>query len=213
MIYLKDKIIKLDSKDDIKNFEKDLWLYRSFLHKKTNFILESSLADETYTNIINALNIKNKLKRITFVYDSACKQIDDYNIKNHISCDFKDGKCGAHQNTKHYNGCCRVCRYQSPTGCKTKNLSCKLFFCGYVCSKSKPLTFNDLKILKCLSVKRRMITDMTLFLSRKKVIIALYLDSFIILSIFHTISILFMPSTFLKNRRLAIEKYKTRGES
>lgn len=197
---MKDKIINLQSDNDKKNFEKKLWLYRSIFFKRTNFIIDNN-ENESYKNIINALNIKNRMKRITFIYDTICDQIDKYNIENHISCDFKNGKCGTHQKTNYYNGCCRMCRYQSENGCKTRNTACKLFFCDYVCKKSKPLTFHDIKLFKCLSIRCQIISNTNFFLNRKISLISLYFGSLILLAIFQTITILSMPYIFMKNKR------------
>lgn len=203
---MRNKIIKLNSEDDIKKFDKKIWLYRSFLYKRTHFVLDDNCKDADYINIIEALNIKSRIKRITYVYDTACNQIDDYNQKNHICCNFKNGQCDGHRGTKHYNGCCRVCMYQSTSGCKTKNLSCKLYFCGYMCNRNNVLTFDDVKILKCLSKKCQVIASANFFSSRKSFLVSLYSGSFMVLTIIDIIKMILIAQIFLKNKLLAIKK-------
>ena len=193
---MKEKIIKLHSEEDIKEFEKNIWKYRSIFYKRTHFTLENKTNDDGYNIIIEALNIKKRYKRISYIYDKACEQIDNYNKENNIECEFKEGKCLAHYNTKHHNGCCRVCKYQSQTGCKTQNLACKLFFCGCVKKKYKTLNFEDVKILKCLPKKSQIMLEGMFFINRKNFIFVLYTNSFIVLAIVQLGAILNMIGSY-----------------
>ena len=123
-----------------------LFLYKSFLYRFVAFTTDSEeLQDQI---IVNALNIKNRKKRITYIYDSACKIIDDYNAFENI-CGFKNCQCYLNRNTKYKYGCCRLCKYKSDTGCPTSNLACKLFNCSEVCSRRKVIKYEDLKIIVC----------------------------------------------------------------
>lgn len=125
--------------------------------------------------IVNALNIKNRKKRITYIYDSSCKLIDD-NTKNSNICGFKNGKCYVQRNLNNEkcNGCCRKCLYQTNKGCPTKNLSCKLFNCSEVTSRYNTIKYDDLKILKLLSLKNRIIIKSDYFSRREDVLKDLY---------------------------------------
>lgn len=104
---MKKKII-LKSKKDLSSFYKRLWLYRSFLYRYVTFETE----DDKYniSSFINALNIKNRRKRIKYIYDAACLEIDDY-YKDKNMCGFKNNQCYVQRklNNNKFNGCCRMC--------------------------------------------------------------------------------------------------------
>ena len=206
---MKNKIIKLNTVADVKRFDKKIWLYRSIFYRGVHFILENKPIYDEYTNIINALNIKNRFKRIRYIYDTACEQIDNYNKDNNITCEFKCGKCLAHYDTPYYNGCCRVCRFQSQHGCTTKNLTCKLFFCSPIMNKYKALTFTDVKILKCLSKKNQIILNGNFFASREAFLFVLYTGSFFVLSLTQFFNILFMRFAYKKHKKIAISLYES----
>ena len=125
---MKNKIVEIDNELDAKKFEKNIWIYKSIFYRNTKFILKNKTNIEGYNEAIEALNIKSRIKRINYIYDKSCEIIDNYNKKNSIDCEFENGHCIVHRNTKYINGCCRLCRYQSEKGCKSKNLTCKLFF-------------------------------------------------------------------------------------
>lgn len=123
--------LSINNEHELKRFYRFLPIYRSFLFKFISFELVS---DDKYdlNKIIMALNIKNRYKRISFIYDSACNLVDDkfLNVKN--MCGFNKGQCYAQRGTNKCNGCCRCCKYQSSKGCTSSNLACKLFFCDEV---------------------------------------------------------------------------------
>ncbi|MBR3898194.1 MAG: hypothetical protein IKJ43_02805 [Bacilli bacterium] len=170
------KII-IDNEKDLYKFYKKLPLYRSLFYKKVTF--ESN--NENIKQIIKALNIKKRKERITYVYDTACKNIDNhYNNKN--ICGFKNNKCYVQQklNDGNINGCCRWCLYQSNNGCKTSNLTCKLFTCSEVEKRCKVITFDDLSILKILTKRQRLIAKTNYFTKRESFIRDLYIGSFVV---------------------------------
>ena len=74
--------IKIETEKDLRKFYRRIPLYRSILYNRVTF----ELNNDTYhiTPIIKALNIKNRKKRIEYIYDEAIKTIDDYykNVKN-----------------------------------------------------------------------------------------------------------------------------------
>lgn len=125
--------------------------------------------------MINGLNIKNRYKRITYVYDTACSIIDS-NTKGLNVCGFKNNKCYIQQkqNNGKCNGCCRLCKYQNSNGCSTKNLACKLFNCSEVKKRYKTVEYKDLDILKLLSLKNRLIVKSDYFATREEVLKDLY---------------------------------------
>lgn len=173
------KKIKIENEKDLHRFYKKLSIYRSLFYKNITFILEK----DTYNvkDIITALNIKNRKKRLTYIFDTACCQIDDYyNVKN--LCGFKNSQCCLHRkaNKKYVNGCCRWCLYQSSKGCTTKNLSCKLFTCSEIEKRFKKINFEDINILKLLTKRQRAITKSNYFTKRESFINDLYIGSFVI---------------------------------
>ena len=87
-------------------------------------------------DIIEVLNKKTRLQRIAYIYDKSCEQIDK-KFEGENICEFKCNQCIVQRkhNLKEKNGCCRVCRLQTSTGCPSKNLTCKLFFCDEVKNK------------------------------------------------------------------------------
>ena len=127
---------------------------------------------------IEALNIKNRKKRITFIYDKCCELIDQKNSKRNI-CGFNCNKCY----TGVTNGCCRMCMYQSDKGCTTSNLTCKLFYCNKVKEKHDVNTFDDLELLKLLNLKQKYFFKLNYFRKREDYLKDLYSYSFIYTSL------------------------------
>ena len=172
----------INDKAALDNFYRKLFFYKSFIFKKTSFTVETKY--EQIKPIIKALNIKKRKDRITYIYDEACKQIDNH-YKNKNICGFKNNKCYVQQklNNGTINGCCRLCKYQSEKGCKTVNLTCKLFTCSEVEKRCKIITFDDLKILNLLSYRNKMILKSNYFSKRENVIKDLYYGSVILWAI------------------------------
>ena len=108
--------------NDIDLFYKKLWLYKSVFFRNVYFKTDI----QEIKSIIDALNLKKRKKRITYIYDYACKEVDNY-WKDKNPCCFKKNKCLSQQKPtcKYKNGCCRKCVYQSNKGCTTSNLTCK----------------------------------------------------------------------------------------
>lgn len=165
-----------------KKFYINLFLYKSIFFRNVKFV-SKEVFDEEFNNIIYALNIKNKKERIKFIYEYSCKKIDTYNEGKNI-CGFNEkGQCIAQQssNEKIYkNGCCRLCRYQNSMGCPTNNIACKLFYCERVTEKYQVLKFKDLKILKLLTLRQRIIIQDDYFTTKEDVLKDLYIGSIFI---------------------------------
>ena len=191
------KVVKVKDKTALDKFYQKLFFYKKIWFKKTNFILDSNF--EELKPIVEALNIKNRKQRITYIYDTACQQIDDH-YQNKNICGFKNNKCYVQQKLKNgtINGCCRCCMYQSPKGCTTKNLTCKIFTCSEVEKRCQVIKFNDLKILNLLSYRNKMILKSDYFSKRKDVINDLYYGSFLLWTIRIVIR---MISTFYTLKR------------
>lgn len=177
-----NKLIKINNQTALDKFYRKLFFYKSFIFKKTKFTVETNY--EEVKPIINALNIKKRKERIIYIYDEACKQIDNH-YKNKNICGFKNNKCYVQQKLQNgtINGCCRMCLYQSTKGCTTKNLTCKLFTCSEVEKRCKVIKFDDLKILNLLSFRNRMILKSDYFSKREDVIKDLYYGSILIWSV------------------------------
>lgn len=177
-----NKLIKINNQTALDKFYRKLFFYKSFIFKKTKFTVETNY--EEVKPIINALNIKKRKERIIYIYDEACKQIDNH-YKNKNICGFKNNKCYVQQKLQNrtINGCCRMCLYQSTKGCTTKNLTCKLFTCSEVEKRCKVIKFDDLKILNLLSFRNRMILKSDYFSKREDVIKDLYYGSFFLWTI------------------------------
>ena len=76
----------INDKSALDKFYRKLFFYKSFILKKTKFTVETNY--EEVKSIIKALNIKKRKPRITYIYDEACKQIDNH-YKNKNICGFK----------------------------------------------------------------------------------------------------------------------------
>lgn len=172
---MKRKTIVIESKEDYTKFIKRIILYKSILYINTEFQVKGCQVNDKIQQIIKGLNIKNRCKRITYVYDTTCNIIDS-NTKVLNICGFKNNKCYIQQkqNNGKCNGCCRLCKYQNSNGCPTKNLACKLFNCSEVKKRYKTIEYKDLAILKLLSLKNRLIVKSDYFSTREEVLKDLY---------------------------------------
>ena len=207
MSIMRKKQITIKSEQDYQKFLKRLKFYKSVFYQKTLFLLEANKSNEDLKEIIYALNIKKRKERITYIYDLACEKIDQTTKGKNI-CGFEHNQCYVQRKLKNgkCNGCCRMCLYQTETGCTTQNLTCKLFNCSEVTKRYQIPTYQDLKILKLLSLKNRMIIQDDYFSTREQVLKDLYSYSLI----YSTIRIV---SRFLKNSILLRRKIKKRSSS
>lgn len=170
-------LINIKSINDLKRFQKRLFIYRSFLCRFIQFKSSSLLPINSF---IIALNIKNRKKRIIYIYDHLCNSLDTY-YQDKNFCKFKNGKCIIQQRKKKYvNGCCRRCKYVTDKGCATSNFACKMFYCESSHKNEKLLTDKELPLLKCLSIRQRFILRHDYFSSREDVINDLWWESVII---------------------------------
>ena len=168
------KTIVIKNDKDLVKFYKKLKYYRS-LYLFTTF--DSSCND--IQEIIKTLNIKRRCKRIRYIYEEACKEIDEYYEKIN-PCGFKN--CICRKNIK--SGCCRYCLHVGEKGCTTNNLSCKFFFCSNAKSKCKKvLEPKDIKILNVLPYRCQVIVKHNYFTKKEAFLKELYLGSIIVFCI------------------------------
>ena len=122
-------------------------------------------------------------------------------------CDFKNNQCCVQRklNNGKFNGCCRMCVHQSKSGCKTKNLTCKLFFCSEVKEKHKVLGINDIKILKVFTISQRYILSNNYFTSKEEVLNDLYIGSTMVVLFRYGYRII--RNIFIRKKRIMYEKY------
>ncbi len=165
-----EKKIKIRTQTEKKHFLSMLPLYRSILYKRTLFKIDTN--DLDIKEIESALNIKNKKARITYIYDTTCKKIEDFYKDNKNMCGFICGQCYTQREGKSNktNGCCRYCLYQSDKGCTTANLACKFFNCENVRKRYKVLEFSDIDLLKVLKKREQEIIKSDYFSLREDVI-------------------------------------------
>jgi len=180
MFIMRKKLITIQTKEDYQTFLKKLNLYKSVFYRNTLFLLENHTQEKELEEIIEALNIKQRKKRITYIYDTSCHKIDRITSGKNI-CGFEKNQCYVQRKLKNgkYNGCCRGCLYQSKKGCTTKNLTCKLFNCSEVTKRYQIPTYQDLKILKLLSLKNQILIKDDYFATREQVLKDLYSYSLI----------------------------------
>ena len=176
---MKKKEIVINNLNDYLNFLKKLKYYKTFFYYNTCFINKNNTNIQDTNYIIEALNIKNRKKRINYIYTKSCKIIDD-KFKDINICGFKNNKCYTQRKLKKKscNGCCRKCLYQTNKGCSTKNLACKLFNCSEVKKRYDVVTYNNLKLLKVLSFKNQYIVRSDLFSKEEDVLKDLYTYTF-----------------------------------
>jgi len=153
--------------------------YKSFLYRFIYFELENDKYN--IMPIINALNLKKRKERIFYIQNYVCDMIDNtYNGTN--LCDFKCNQCRMHRKLKNdkLDGCCGNCKYKSPLGCTTKNFACKMFYCSEVTKHHKLIMYKDIKILKVLNLRQRIILKHAYFSSQDDVVNDMYIGSLFI---------------------------------
>ncbi len=170
-----------------------------------SFGAEITISDELKTHELEELamaaGIKNRNKRIAYIYDTACRQIDRYNEENGITCVFNENRCPDCRHSWHINGCCFHCPHQSTSGCTISNLSCRLYFCDYMIEHFKPLKLEDMAILRLLTSSQRAIIREDVFTKREISIGVLCIGSYLVFGAYSFIKILRMKNLFVKNRK------------
>ena len=195
------KVKRIDNKYQLYKY---LWLYKKPWYYRTKF--ESSLQGVEVQDIIEALNIKNYGKRVEFIYDRACQRLDEAAEGKNI-CEFCNGKCMFQRkgHLKDYNGCCRLCRYQSEKGCTTSNLACKTYFCGMARAKEILPVYNDITIIKLYTIRQRIMCWDNYYASREDFLLELKVGLILFYS-FHTTYRMIKNFWWLKNHKQKKDK-------
>ena len=195
--------LRVVSADDYEALKKNLRKYAGIRYRKTEFILEDHLGIYGLQETVEALNRKKRYDRIIYIYDTACRLIDEYNRKNAIKCPFTDGKCPDCRHNSHINGCCYHCGLQTAEGCPTCNLSCKLYFCSYMKERYRVLQLEDLDILRLLSWSQRNILKENVFVGRGFALLMLNVGSYLVFCLFSVYKICTMRN-LLRRRKIPI---------
>lgn len=167
----KKKIIDTENLSEMYKLYKK---YKKIGYRNTEFIYKGK--NEDIKEIVNVLNKKTRMQRLAYIFDKSCEQVDKKFEGKNI-CGFNCNQCAVQikDNSKEINGCCRLCRLQGDNGCKSKNLVCKLFFCEEVKRNYEVVELKDLKLVKLLTRRQRLILKFDLFSSREEVIMDLYI--------------------------------------
>lgn len=138
--------------------------------------------------LVEALNIKDKKKRLEFIYDRSCDLLDnDFYGKN--ICGFKCGKC---IQNRYYNslggGCCcdsrnhlSMCPYLTNKGCFIRCLACKFHICALLKKKGYKYRLSDIYMLKyLLNWKQKIMVYNDFFMTKEEVLKDVYKNSIIL---------------------------------
>lgn len=173
------KVVQIKNRKQLKSFYKKIPLYKSFFYRYVYF----ELIEDKYNilPIINALNLKKRKERIFYIHNHICDFIDK-EYKGSNLCDFKCNQCRLHRSIKNNkeDGCCGNCKYKSKNGCITKNFACKMFYCSEVKKHYKILKYGDIKLLKVLGIREKIILKHDFFSSQDDVIKDMYIGSLFI---------------------------------
>ena len=123
------------------------------LELKYDNITNKNLLNDMLT-IKNAINIKDKYKRYSYIYDTVCSYLDEKINTNY--CEFNCDICirDRLKNNNHKNGCCECkgrgkCKYLIDSTCTLGNcMACKLFTCKTLRKKGIIHNINDYPLTK-----------------------------------------------------------------
>ncbi len=147
--------ISINNYNDLNSFYKKLRLYKIIYRNK---VLKLNIGKDIKENdkeellmCEHAFNIKDKNKRLEYVYDTICDYHDKLYINTNI-CEFdKDGRCLCQREYHHpakTNGCCGLCTYLGKNGCTIKSIACKSHFCRYIIKKKNIKSHREVKLYK-----------------------------------------------------------------
>ena len=135
---------------------------------------------------IKAILINEKEKRIEYIYDQVCRDLDEEFEKNNY-CDFKDDICKAKRNCKEKTtmGCChrilmsgglQECPYLINKRCATQCITCKLFTCDAINVKFK---LRDIPLIQYFfNPIQKLIVKISFFTKKEEIIKKLVFFSF-----------------------------------
>lgn len=174
---------------------------RYLRYAKRNMLSIEYDYSKEYEVLVNAVLMTNRKERIQYIYDSACDKIDEYNEKHNIICEFKDGRCQAKGGNGRLNGCCYHCRLQSETGCPTRNLTCKFYYCDMLKAKNPP-KFDDFPEFRLLTHLQKNIVKTNAYCYKETYIKLLLANSYLLFYIYSVRNAFDMEMADLKNKRL-----------
>lgn len=135
-----------------------------YLEKK-----KDSEIDKKLEVVKKVLDITDKEKRYSYLYDLICDYLDN-EFKSKNICDFNCGICKRRKNMidrnikkqLYENGCCysyksgKVCKYLVPgKGCSIKNIACKIFTCFYLRKQGYRYRLNDIYLARYFFNRRQ----------------------------------------------------------
>ena len=150
-----------------------------FLEKKNDPNIEDKLKA-----VEKVLDIKDKEKRLKYLYDLICDYLDK-EFRNKNICGFKCDICVRRQDMidrgikkdTYKNGCCysymkhKDCIYLENGKCKTENIGCKLFTCHYLKKKGYKYKLNDIYLAKYFfNLRQKLYIENAIKMSREEVI-------------------------------------------
>ena len=169
------KIISINN-NNYKNTLNKLFIYK---HSKKSFKFNYSddfKYKDYFNDIEKALNIKNKEKRLSFIYDVVCDYLDNLFIKENM-CEFKNNKCYSNRckNFEKVNGCCSNnkninCKYFDKNHCLIKCSGCKFYICPSLKKKKGPIKLKNIFITRLLSYRQKIILRYTVFTPKEVII-------------------------------------------
>lgn len=150
---------------ELKN-TKLIFLYKTFIFKKTTF----KTSKEELKDIVTALNIKERKKRIKYIYEETVKYLNNYYSNDF--CKFINNQCIAQRLNKvsDINGCCKHCKNVGSKGCTTSNIGCKLIYCKTSIKNFKLIKLKEIPILKCFSLRQKLILKMDVMCKKEEIL-------------------------------------------
>lgn len=186
-----NKTIKQISKFIKKNDKK-----RKDVIINTNLDLEKDEKENgqmlTLISALNACKIREKKKRIEYIYMSACKYLDNEFINNNI-CEFSNDICLGKKKYSMKNGCCheykmknilypkdiQLCKYQKDKHCTADCLGCKVYVCDEVKKKGYKYTYYNVPLIRYFfNAKQKIIIRCSLFKNKEQILKKLYFFNF-----------------------------------
>lgn len=176
--YLEEKLILTNQNIDkvYKNMNKIIGKYqkRYLINLEYTEEIEDKKKKKEIEEVIKAINLKDRRKRYTYIYDTICSKLDN----NGPNCNFKDNVCEKYRDRCHYNGCCEStkngkCNYLGDDGCKIKCISCKFFICDYFKKQDRALVKNPNSFLLSkyfFNLEQKMILTFTFFTKEEEII-------------------------------------------
>jgi hypothetical protein len=192
-----ERTIAINSEEQYQEFLRGLPKYRGLLGYFTTYTIRGTVHTKELHDFERALNLKNRRKRITYLYDRVCDIIDQYNAEQGITCHYSaEGICEDPKHQTRKNGCCCHCYLQRPDGCPTRNLSCKFYFCDHLAKKYHALTMEDIDLLKLFTWSEREIIKNNVFVTRKTYINLLCLGSYLLFCIYSVVKFYRIKNVF-----------------